>query len=346
MSLEDGYRRLLSFYPREHRLLYEEEMIAVLMAGAAPDRRRPSPADWFDIAVSATAVRLRRAGQAVAADAWRQAAYVVLIGGSILLLAIGLRRNGLEVAGHLRHADYDLPLVVSDWVRPALWALVAVTAVARLRPAAALLAMVAAAAEGVRVAAWYAWSPSRVLEACWLLTIAAVTAVAAAALARAERLPRPRGMWLLAAAGALTVAGGFVDARWAAPLPSGRVSGLILGQLVSVGWGLACYVAAAGLTGWAWLRLAGAVRRRVLVFGVPVLAMLILVPYGFGGFMFVSQRNVDHPTQLVWFQWAVLVIVPLLAFAVGVLALNRYERLRHLMRLGRAAEQREMAPER
>jgi len=96
----------------------------------------------------------------------------------------------------------------------------------------------------------------------------------------------------------------------------------------------------------AWLRLPGAVRRRTLAFGVPVLAMLILVPYGFGGFMYSSQRNLDHPNPLVWFQWVILVVVPVLAFGVAVLALHRYERLRHLVRLGRAAEQREVAPER
>ena len=346
MSIEDGYRRLLRLYPRPHRLLYDEEMIAVLMAGAEPGRRRPSPAECLDIAVSATAVRLRHAGQALASDAWRQAAYLVLIGGSLLLLAIGLRRNGLEVAGHLRHPDYDLRLGVSDWVRPMLWALVAVTGVARLRPAAALLATAAAMAEGVRVAAWYAWSPSQVLQACWLLTIAALTAVSAAALARAERLPRPRGMWLLAAAGALTVAGGFIDYRWAPSVPLGRFSAFIHDQGVPAGWGPAFYVAAAALTVRAWLRLTGAVRRRTLVFGLPVLAMLIMVPYGFGGFMTSSQRNIDHPNPLLWFQWVILVAVPALTFAVGVLAVDRYERLRHLVRLGRAVEQREVAPER
>ena len=68
MSIEDGYRRLLRLYPRPHRLLYDEEMIAVLMAGAEPGRRRPSPAECLDIAVSATAVRLRHAGQPFRAE--------------------------------------------------------------------------------------------------------------------------------------------------------------------------------------------------------------------------------------------------------------------------------------
>jgi hypothetical protein len=41
-TLENRYRRLLALFPRDHRLLYEEEMIGVLMADAESGQGRPS----------------------------------------------------------------------------------------------------------------------------------------------------------------------------------------------------------------------------------------------------------------------------------------------------------------
>jgi hypothetical protein len=346
MSLEDGYRRLLSLYPRQHRLLYEEEMIAVLMAGAEPGRRRPSPAEWFDLAVSAAAVRFRRAGQALAAEAWRQAAYAVLLGGSIALLVIGLNRLGLATGVRLRFGPDGVQPGVVDYLRPVLWALVVAAALTRFRVLAALLAVAAAVNEGVRTAAFYDWSPSQVLRTCWLLTIAGVVVIAAVALVRAGPVPRPRGLWLLTIGGALAVIGGVADYAWMPLVHRNPAFVEISGKIVLVGSGTACYAIAAVLALCAWLRLPGAVRLRTLVFGVPVLAMLIMVPNGFGGFMTSSQRNVDHPNPLLWFQWVILVAVPVLAFALGVLALQGFERLRLLVRLGRAVEHPEVAPER
>ena len=41
-GLERGYRRLLAWYPREFRREHEEEMLAVLMAGAREGRGGPA----------------------------------------------------------------------------------------------------------------------------------------------------------------------------------------------------------------------------------------------------------------------------------------------------------------
>ena len=41
--LERAYRRLLAWYPREFRHENGPEILAVLMADAAPGQRRPSP---------------------------------------------------------------------------------------------------------------------------------------------------------------------------------------------------------------------------------------------------------------------------------------------------------------
>jgi len=47
--LERRYRRLLAWYPEAFRREHEDEMLAVLMAGAARGRRRPGLADSVDL---------------------------------------------------------------------------------------------------------------------------------------------------------------------------------------------------------------------------------------------------------------------------------------------------------
>jgi hypothetical protein len=349
-TLEDRYRRLLAFYPREHRLMYGEEMIAVLMAGAEPGQRRPSLAECADLAMAAVAVRLRRALGAAPDPAWRRAAYTALLAGAFALLAISVHRVILDLVVYARYqvefpADSLAP-ALGDWLRPALWGLVIAAALIRLRRTTALLAVAALAAEVIRVAAWYAGSPSYVLQAAWLLTGAAVVTVIAAWLIRGEALARSTGWVLLPMAGVLLVGSGVLESLQ--PLPADGVSFsmfMIFGRAYIVRPSLLILVLPVVLVAWAWWRQPAAERLRVLVFGVPVLAMTVLVPVGYGGFMYSSQRaGADHPNYLVWFQWVILVAVPLLAFAVAVLAVNRYERIRRLVLLGRAAEQREVAP--
>jgi hypothetical protein len=81
-NLERAYRRLLAWYPREFRQEHEQEILAVLMAGAPDGQRRPGLAEsadlirsglwmrlWPSVPRSAytvrTAVRLMSAGAAV-----------------------------------------------------------------------------------------------------------------------------------------------------------------------------------------------------------------------------------------------------------------------------------------
>jgi hypothetical protein len=57
--LERGYRRLLACYPKAFRREHEDEMLAVLMAGARQGRRRPGLADSADLIRSAIWMRVR-----------------------------------------------------------------------------------------------------------------------------------------------------------------------------------------------------------------------------------------------------------------------------------------------
>jgi Flp pilus assembly protein TadB len=57
--LERRYRRLLAFYPPSFRERHEEEILAVLLAGAAEGQSRPHPADILDLLRRAISMRLR-----------------------------------------------------------------------------------------------------------------------------------------------------------------------------------------------------------------------------------------------------------------------------------------------
>ena len=58
-SLERGYRRLLAFYPRSFRRENEDEILAVLLATASQDQRRPGLAISADLIRSGLLMRLR-----------------------------------------------------------------------------------------------------------------------------------------------------------------------------------------------------------------------------------------------------------------------------------------------
>lgn len=65
-ALERRYRRMLIWFPAEHRRIYGEEMIGVLLASASDDENRPGLADMTDIALWGLRTRLRgwlRAGR-------------------------------------------------------------------------------------------------------------------------------------------------------------------------------------------------------------------------------------------------------------------------------------------
>jgi uncharacterized protein involved in exopolysaccharide biosynthesis len=59
-GLERRYRRLLAGYPRAFRRLNEEEMIAVLLAGARPGQYRPGLAEGLNLIMTGLCVRMRR----------------------------------------------------------------------------------------------------------------------------------------------------------------------------------------------------------------------------------------------------------------------------------------------
>ena len=79
LDLAGRYRLLLACYPREHRRVYGEEMLGVLLAGASPGQRRPSMADSADLLLGAAGLRLVRGREAAARPPWTDAAAVAAL---------------------------------------------------------------------------------------------------------------------------------------------------------------------------------------------------------------------------------------------------------------------------
>jgi hypothetical protein len=100
-AVERGYRRLLAWYPRSFRDEQEDEMLAVLMAGARPGQRRPGLLETADLVSGAVTVRLLRALRARRENRrWADALAVFSFLAPVFLVIVAV----LEVA-----APYHLP---------------------------------------------------------------------------------------------------------------------------------------------------------------------------------------------------------------------------------------------
>jgi hypothetical protein len=86
VGLEICYRRLLRWFPAEHRALHQEEMLGVLMAGAEPGRNRPSRAETADLLLGAARIRLRPHRALSDGPGWRDALAVYSIAAPLLVL--------------------------------------------------------------------------------------------------------------------------------------------------------------------------------------------------------------------------------------------------------------------
>jgi hypothetical protein len=102
-GLERGYRRLLAAYPASFRREQEEEILAVLMAGA-PSQRRPNLAEAVDVIRSGLGMRLRRIWSGPD-QGWANALLVIGAAAPLLVVLAGL----LEVA-----VPYPLPPASRD----------------------------------------------------------------------------------------------------------------------------------------------------------------------------------------------------------------------------------------
>ena len=132
------YRRLLRWYPRDHRDLHGEEMLDVLLAGA-DDRTRPTRKESLDLVRGAVVLHLRRAAGLDGGIDHRDVLAIVSLLGPVVMLAGAAPALDL-LAGWLGSGSpLTLPhaAMVPDapvWV---MWSVVAVLSLFRMRRTAA-----------------------------------------------------------------------------------------------------------------------------------------------------------------------------------------------------------------
>lgn len=90
-GLERRYRRLLAWYPCDHRADHAEEMLGVLMAAAHQEQTRPGAGESVNLLAGAARIRLRRAAAFFGGPCWRDALAVVSVLAPVLLLAWSMK---------------------------------------------------------------------------------------------------------------------------------------------------------------------------------------------------------------------------------------------------------------
>jgi hypothetical protein len=85
-TLEIRYRRLLAWYPQDHRAVHEDDMLGVLLAAASPGQRRPTLGDRADLIRGALRLHARRAFGRGATTRWRDSAAMVCVISTLLFL--------------------------------------------------------------------------------------------------------------------------------------------------------------------------------------------------------------------------------------------------------------------
>lgn len=101
-ALERWYRRMLTWYPAEHRRAYGEEMIGVLLASAPEGRRRPTIADTLDLIKGGLLARLRPADADADTDVgWRDTCAVFSIAAPVAALVYCVAFTAVNWVGAL-----------------------------------------------------------------------------------------------------------------------------------------------------------------------------------------------------------------------------------------------------
>ena len=308
-QLERRYRRLLRWYPAGHREIYAEEMLGVLLAGAAARHAtRPSAGEALNLAAAGIRARIAGLGTGTA-PAWRDALAVYSVVAPVLITAAAFAEPqfmkgliwGTGVPG--RGGDFNLyqSLHLNGFVRGDLvlaWALGIVTLTAALLPAILSLLELRRTAIAVAVVllGWCTWQASQTWWSQTSYTVAflAFLAVEAAALVASDGARR--GIRLV------TWKGLAMAIPWAAV---GIVAGLdtIKGDDLR----LAGYLVALLAVTIAVTLIPAKARRLLLLFAIPASPFVIFIR--------------PWETSSAWMYWA-----PGVMSAIAFLASRRYRR--------------------
>ncbi|MGC4783260.1 hypothetical protein ACLQ3A_16580 [Micromonospora zamorensis] len=344
-DLERRYRRLLAVYPWEHRRVYEDEMLAVLLAGARPGQRRPGAADVRNLVGAGLRARLRVGARGFTDSSWADAATVTGLLVGVVLLALASR----TLLDLLVRASSPPPGFASsgpdlvDWLHVAGWAGVCAAVLVGWRWVAAGLAWAGVLGWGALVAPQAGDNPTYVVDT---LPQFALAVVAAAALT--VPAPRRRAIALLGVRRLLALL--LAPAAMVALLVTNRATSPTFGFVGEVSYQV-LYGIEASSELVVWLYVAGLaaaalamviavatltpeVRRRIVVMLLPVAALALVIDSALAGWV-TSTMHMGHTVPLVPAQWAMLVLVAPVTFLAGALLVRRREETLRMVALGR-----------
>ncbi|MEU8255598.1 hypothetical protein AB0C06_15205 [Micromonospora inaquosa] len=347
-DLERRYRRLLVVYPWEHRRVYEDEMLAVLLAGARPGQRRPAAADVRNLVGAGLRARLRVGARGFTEPSWSDAATVTgLLVAAVLLALAGRALLDQFVLTPGRPPGFGSNTAdLVDWLRVAGWAGVCAAVLLGWRWVAAGLAWAGVLGWGALVAPQSGDNPTYVVDT---LPQFALAVVAAAALT--VPAPRRRAIAVLGVRRLLALL--LAPAAMVALLVTNRVTSpafvSVDGASYQVFYDLEAsselviwlYVAGLAVATLAMVMavvtLTPQVRRRIVVMLLPVAALALVIDSALAGW-FTSTMNMGRAIALVPAQWAMLVLVAPVTFLAGALLVRRREETLRMVALGRSAD--------
>ncbi|GAA3148732.1 hypothetical protein GCM10010466_44590 [Planomonospora alba] len=296
-DLEERYRRLLAWYPADHRARHGEEMIGVLLAGARPGQRRPGPRDVLDVVRGGLLIRTRRLLGPGSAPLWRDAVNVAAVTAPLYFLVVHAGPAALVLANDGMHPAHRLAVSALTLAPDALTVGLALRGPRRAAAAWAWLwalfglavhtaAITAVLGEGAFTAEWF--SPANLaLQSAPPVIIALLLTFAPDPAAGADLVGRRTLLrWTAAATGALAV----VNAVWFAFMLDFFVEQLLVPALLA----MACGAGSRTPVG-----------RRALLLQLPLMALL----YG--------QQLPRHLEARGWFPLLVEVLLVAVLFTVA-----------------------------
>jgi hypothetical protein len=148
--LERRYRRLLACYPAEHRRVYGEEMVGVLLASTPKGQRRPDLADALAMFGGGLRVRLRGLVTGAFDPAWSNALALATLIVPALLAVLAWQQIG--VPGPRQSASTERLAEVAFLLVPLALGLLKLRNLAAAAAIATLIWTVVAAAAGGQIA--------------------------------------------------------------------------------------------------------------------------------------------------------------------------------------------------
>ena len=278
-ALERRYRRLLAWYPADHRSVYGDEMLGVLMVAASGrGASRPGAAETLNLIRSGSSARLRAIGTRTN-PAWRDALAIYSVAAPVLLTAAvyqdpsflagllwGQGQGGIDPLAVLHVYALRLPFHVLGWIIYVITMVTPVTpvilSVLRLRRTAILAAAVLLSWTTVEAGLGWGIQASNTVALLAMLAVELAALIASDGPWRGLRLLTWKGLLMAAPWLAVAVVVGLNDG----PYYEG----------VHVSW----YLVVLAIVATAATLASPNVRRLLLLFAVPVSPFVILIrPY-------------------------------------------------------------------